>query len=314
MEIVAKLIPKLISSCHKGSCGKIAIIGGSFEYTGAPYYAALSTLNAGGDLAFIICASEAAIPIKSYNPEVIVYPYLRSMNENQSNIEESTVSQCVRKISDLFNRFDAIVIGPGLGRDEQIMQTASELIKEACKQDIPLVIDGDALFLLSLNPTLIYGYKNVLLTPNNMEFTRLYNAVMKKQIKVNEIDDSGELDKSLAKELGNISIFHKGATDIITDGNTMLKNNKHGSTRRCGGQGDICAGTSGLFLNWSKKAQNQFDNTINMNLYGAYGASLLTRMAQEYTFKEKHRSMTTPDVIDNIGRAFETLFPVEQYL
>jgi ATP-dependent NAD(P)H-hydrate dehydratase len=44
------------------------------EYTGAPFYAAMSSLKSGSDLVFIFCDHSAAIPIKCYSPEPIVNP------------------------------------------------------------------------------------------------------------------------------------------------------------------------------------------------------------------------------------------------
>ena len=41
-------------------------------FTGAPYFAAMASLRTGSDLAFIYCHESAAIPIKSYSPELIV--------------------------------------------------------------------------------------------------------------------------------------------------------------------------------------------------------------------------------------------------
>jgi len=51
-------------------------MGGSKEFTGAPYYAGMSSLKAGADLTYIFCAKEAGIPIKSYSPELIVLPVI----------------------------------------------------------------------------------------------------------------------------------------------------------------------------------------------------------------------------------------------
>jgi ATP-dependent NAD(P)H-hydrate dehydratase len=53
--ILAKIIPLLTKSRYKGQNGKVGVIGGSFEYTGAPYYAAISAVKGGGDLAHIFC-------------------------------------------------------------------------------------------------------------------------------------------------------------------------------------------------------------------------------------------------------------------
>lgn len=67
---------------YKGVNGKIATIGGCLEYTGAPYYAAVSALRSGSDLSHIFCTYNAGIPIKSYTPEIIVHPILKASNEN----------------------------------------------------------------------------------------------------------------------------------------------------------------------------------------------------------------------------------------
>lgn len=66
------LFPPLSSNSHKGSHGRIAILGGSNKYTGAPFYAAQAALNCGVDLATIFCATEASVPIKCYSPELMV--------------------------------------------------------------------------------------------------------------------------------------------------------------------------------------------------------------------------------------------------
>lgn len=70
------LIPPLTlgTSRYKGQNGRIVVIGGSRDYTGAPYYAGQSALKYGADLATILCSKEAAIPIKTYSPELMVTP------------------------------------------------------------------------------------------------------------------------------------------------------------------------------------------------------------------------------------------------
>jgi NAD(P)H-hydrate repair Nnr-like enzyme with NAD(P)H-hydrate dehydratase domain len=60
---------------HKGNQGRICVIGGSLEYTGAPYFAGITALKLGADLVHIICSRSAAIPIKSYSPGIAAYIY-----------------------------------------------------------------------------------------------------------------------------------------------------------------------------------------------------------------------------------------------
>ena len=67
MKALARaLVPPLNGLSHKGQHGCIAIIGGSMEYCGAPYYAGISTLKSGADLCHVFCSVDAGVPIKAY--------------------------------------------------------------------------------------------------------------------------------------------------------------------------------------------------------------------------------------------------------
>lgn len=80
LRLSRTIVPKLSDCKHKGQYGRIGIVGGSLEYTGAPYFAAISALKVGADLAHVFCQKEAAVVIKSYSPELIVHPLLDAEN------------------------------------------------------------------------------------------------------------------------------------------------------------------------------------------------------------------------------------------
>ena len=73
-EALDKCVLPLTKTSHKGSSGRVGVLGGSAQYTGAPYYASMAALKTGSDLAFIFCAEEAALPLKCYSPELMVSP------------------------------------------------------------------------------------------------------------------------------------------------------------------------------------------------------------------------------------------------
>ena len=73
-DCLRALAPLLDGSGHKGGGGRIGLLGGSREYTGAPFYAAMASLRAGGELVYVMTAAEAAGPIKAYSPELMVTP------------------------------------------------------------------------------------------------------------------------------------------------------------------------------------------------------------------------------------------------
>ena len=98
--MLGHLLPELKSNQYKGNSGKLVIIGGSLEYTGAPYFAGISALRSGCDLCKIACPVEAAIPIKCYSPDLIVQPISKPDKE-------------------FFIYSSNFVIGPGMGRSDQ---------------------------------------------------------------------------------------------------------------------------------------------------------------------------------------------------
>ncbi|ORX83729.1 Ribokinase-like protein, partial [Anaeromyces robustus] len=173
-----KIIPPLTHELHKGQSGRIAVIGGSEEYTGAPFFSAMSSLKLGTDLAHIFCEKKAAIPIKSYSPELIVHPYLQNLehlkkhNAQQVDID-AKIDEIVERVSSIFPRLHVLVIGPGLSRDQGLITTVEKIIEKAKAVNLPLVIDADGLWIIQNNPDLIKGYKPAILTPNVVEFNRL---------------------------------------------------------------------------------------------------------------------------------------------
>ena len=80
---VHAMVPPLTASKYKGQAGKIGVIGGCAEYTGAPFFAAMSALRVGADLSHVFCARGAATVIKSYSPELIVHPYLLEIGDTE---------------------------------------------------------------------------------------------------------------------------------------------------------------------------------------------------------------------------------------
>ena len=252
-SILTKTIPKLNSNCHKGSSGRIVILGGSMKYTGAPYYTAMSALRVGCDLVTILCANEAMVPLKSYSPELMVEGVYsakefddllsstslvgteeeqqevrdrgKQFDENNIIIEEK-VNRMVQKVNENLDKKHVLIIGPGLGRCPIVLKATSLIIQNAMKKHINIVLDADALYLLSLsenhNMFMDYYYDNnddidnsndrvavtttksrIVLTPNMMEYKRLVDSM-----------GMGSEDQ-LKKKLQGVTVIRKGHEDII---------------------------------------------------------------------------------------------------
>jgi NAD(P)H-hydrate repair Nnr-like enzyme with NAD(P)H-hydrate dehydratase domain len=66
---------------HKGNHGKVSVIGGNRDYTGAPYFCAMSAMRVGADYGNVCCTSDAAKTIKTYAPELIVIPCMLQLSD-----------------------------------------------------------------------------------------------------------------------------------------------------------------------------------------------------------------------------------------
>ncbi|KAG7272178.1 hypothetical protein CRUP_014777, partial [Coryphaenoides rupestris] len=256
-NLIKAFVPALTSKKHKGQDGRIGILGGCQEYTGAPYFAAIAALKVGADLSHVFCTRDAATVIKSYSPELIVHPVLDSPN-------------AVEEMDKWLPRLHSLV----------------EVIEKSKARDIPIIIDADGLWLVAQQPSVIQGYQKAVLTPNFMEFTRLYEALH------HEPMDSSDPRRSilqLSAAMGNLTVVLKGEQDLITDGRKVLTCNLRGSGRRCGGQGDLLSGASPAML-------------------AAFGACALTKQCNQQAFQQHGRATTTSDMIQEIGSAFKKLF------
>ncbi|KAL1139876.1 hypothetical protein AAG570_006853 [Ranatra chinensis] len=297
-----KLVPPLLEDAHKGLCGRIGVIGGSVEFTGAPYFSAISALKTGADLVYVFTVTSAAPIIKSYSPELMVMPYLDAHDG-------------VQLITPWLKRLHSIVIGPGLGRQDTIFERLSQIISEVNNlnsQDTiqrALVFDADGLFFLTKYLHILDDFcGDIYLTPNIMEFAYLSDAILSSD--ENKLSSKFEL---ISQRFGpKVTIVLKGKEDVIYCNGKILNCTYVGSNRRCGGQGDLLSGILATFAAWSQlykgKSTDGLTSQYSGSILAAYGACALTRTCNRLAFEVKHRSMLSSDMILNLQRSFQLLF------
>ncbi|GAB4819250.1 hypothetical protein N2152v2_006296 [Parachlorella kessleri] len=326
---IRELVPPLTGDRYKGQAGKVAVIGGCREYTGAPYFASYSALKVGADLSHVFCTEGAATVIKSYSPELIVHPYLPDTNDASHEVgeEEKRQSQqrAVDAIDKWLDKFDVVVVGPGLGRDDLILSTVAEVMGRVRRRNTPMVIDADGLWLVNQNPALVQGYPNAVLTPNAMEFKRLAG-------KLGVDPDSKDALQQVASRMEGPVIVRKGSADEVSDGLVTISCDEQGSLRRAGGQGDVLSGCISVFVAWTvrgagvskeqlhgaggasagseaatggdrgqKESAGAEEESIPPLLLAAYGGSLLTRLASRAAFQRHGRAMGATDLLAELG-------------
>lgn len=217
------------------------------------------------------------------------------------------------EVESWFSRLDCLVVGPGLGRDPLLLDIARAVILRARAVGMPLVLDGDGLFLVAREPSLVEGYGQCILLPNLNEFRRL---CMTSDVSLHgPNNDRNTKLMEMTQHLKGPVVVSKGPEDAICDGVHTMLCDAAGAAKRCGGQGDILSGVVATFAAWAvsfwdtaHKQQDTFVPDINPMMLAAYGGCLVTRTAAAYAFANKKRSMVAGDMLETLGNAMEMLF------
>lgn len=321
------LLPPLLPTFYKGQLGKLAVIGGCEDYTGAPYFSAHSAMLSGVDLVHIICEQAAAPVIKAYSPDLMVHPYIldsESMEMRTKRAEKDEVmAKQMDKIVGLVSKMDVLVVGPGFGRNdpqmnEFLLAILDYVLNKSERRDVPVILDADALYHLSVNKQLQTLVKdsqnaNIILTPNVVEFKRLSKA-----FSVADGDEDAAASEDaivrLCKVL-NCTVIQKGPVDkVCYHGKEVLECGDPGSLKRVGGQGDSLTGMVGAFLCWATGAYKRglYETPDKLSDKQLISLSCLagcttTRRAGHMAYKKYGRGMLTSNLHEFIGAAFEQL-------
>lgn len=185
---------------HKSNYGKVLFIAGSSNYLGAPYFAALSFLKAGGGLSFLATPMNVAAFIGSKGSEIVFVP--------QKNTTSGSISlENRQQLLQFSENADMVVIGPGLSLNKETQTLVRELSAEIRK---PLLIDGDGITAVANDWECIKKRKApTILTPHLGEMARItkqkIDDILKNKIVVLQ---------SMAQKL-NATIVLKGAHSLI---------------------------------------------------------------------------------------------------
>ena len=223
----------------------------------------------------------------------MVHPLMRSspsspaISGTAASREDTDPNEIAGRIIPMLERLHVLVIGPGLGRDPLMQETCARVIRAARDRGLPMVLDADALLIVSKDPSLVKGYELAVLAPNVVEFGRLTKALgVDKQVKA-VAENEGETAKveALAKALGGVMVVQKGAKDRLSDGKTTLTVDLEGGKKRSGGQGDTLTGSIATFLGWRKaymdgiwetKGELKGEELIGL---AVFGGSAITRVS-----------------------------------
>lgn len=154
---------------HKGEAGRVLVVGGSVDMTGAPRLAALGALRAGAGLLAVAAPEGALPPIRAGLPEAVTHalpvgPGGREWHAGQMSALRDALAACRAR--------GAVVVGPGMGRNNGAEEFLRALLEIPGRP--PVALDADALSALAAEPELL-GFLSArdVLTPHPGEAAAL---------------------------------------------------------------------------------------------------------------------------------------------
>lgn len=224
----------------------------------------------------------------------MVHPLMRQSPSPSSADPKEDPEQIASRIIDMLSRLHVLVVGPGLGRDPLMHETCARVLAAARERKLAVVLDADALALVTKTPELVMGWREVVLTPNVVEFGRLWKGVFPDRDQQQQQQQQGDKKESeseskqveeLAKALGGVTIVQKGGKDLISNGETTLVVDVPGGLKRSGGQGDTLTGSIATLLAWRKayldglwEHGGKLEEAETLSL-AAFGGAAVTRVS-----------------------------------
>lgn len=268
-------VPRIDASAHKGTRGRVAIVGGSRGMSGAVTLAARGALRAGAGLVRVVVEPVSLGAVQAAVPEATATVWPGSPAQSMT----------------VLGQHDALVIGPGLGQGQVDLMSAVLAVGDA-----PAVLDADALNTFAGNaPGLaaILGVRKAILTPHPAECARLLGVQTQ-----DVLDRRFEIGLELARATNAIVVL-KGTPTVISAPDGRITVAVTGSpVLATGGSGDVLAGIAGTLL------------AVMPDAFRAAAAAVWAHgNAAERAATTRIRGTTLADVIDALRHVWNAEIP-----
>jgi NAD(P)H-hydrate epimerase len=225
---VAAQLPRIAADSNKGTRKKLAIVGGARGMAGAAMLAARAALRSGVGMVKLVVAPETLPIVQEAEPYALAAEWPRD-----DHAVEQTIGQWA----------DAVVIGPGLGRDDQSRALLDRVL--ACWRG-PTLLDADALTIFEKRASELgaaLGGRPAIITPHPVEFSRLAGVPVDRVL-----DQRFDVGAELAGTLG-ATVLLKGVPTVITSPTGARLVSATGTPALAtAGSGDVLSGIAGTLL------------------------------------------------------------------
>lgn len=277
-SMVRDMIPDRPLFAHKGTFGHALLIAGSSGKMGAAVLAARGCLRSGAGLVTTHVPAGGSIIVQTAVPEAMC---------------------SIDRHSDMFSElpglkeYNAIGVGPGLGRSGETLQAFRQLLRVA---RVPLVIDADGLNLMAENPELWSILPSgTILTPHPGEFKRLFGYP----------DGSWkglQLQREMAARYGVVIVLKGANTAIALPDGSVYFNTTGNPGMATGGSGDVLTGIiTGLLAQGLRAGQAAIAGVYLHGLAGDIASAMVSRPG-----------LVASDIAEFLGQAYKNIIDADK--
>ncbi|MDZ4657363.1 MAG: NAD(P)H-hydrate dehydratase [Bythopirellula sp.] len=217
---------------HKGTYGRVMIVGGSRGKAGAPGLAGMAALRGGAGLVTVVVPRSVQVTVAGFEPSLMTV-----------GLGDATCDflrqEFAAEIFELAANQTCLALGPGMGTEPTTQRLVHTLYHKLSQ---PMVVDADALNALSeWKEGLKHPGGSCILTPHPGEFQRLTGEKC-----AEDLNARAEQAAKLANE--NTIVVLKGHRTIVTDGTRVSFNQTGNPGMATGGSGDSLTGIIAALL------------------------------------------------------------------
>lgn len=225
---VAACLPKRPRSAHKYSVGKVFVIAGSRNFTGAPAMCAQAALVSGAGAVVLGAPRSIQSTLGAKLTEVIIEPLEETA---EGTIAESAIEVIRKRVE----WADTVVIGPGLSRNAGTDRLVLSLIGSIEK---PLILDADGLNAATTDVSVFRKRKGeIILTPHSGELGRL-TGNQASEIELNRVESA----RLAARRFGSVVVLKGAPTATANAEGDVFLNSTGNPGMATVGSGDVLTG------------------------------------------------------------------------
>lgn len=219
-KVAQTTISKRVPDSYKGTYGKVLVVGGNKDMGGAAILTASAAVYSGAGLVTVATAPENHAALHARLPESMAFD-----------------SSDLKKLKTQLEQMDVIVIGPGLGLDQNSLAILKTVFEQV-SQEQQLIIDGSAITLM-VQEELPFPDAQTIYTPHPGEWKKLTGLAPNEQ--------NNDINAKEQKRIGGTIVLKSNRTEVYF-ADSIWQNTTGNPAMATGGMGDTLAGMIAGFV------------------------------------------------------------------